>query len=270
MADLNELRRQVKAAQTRANKKVSRLRGKGVNVAGTTYDPRRNISNIKKYNAKQLTSYLGQLNSFVDRATGFVPGAEGVPINKAEWNAYKRAEAQYNKIAQSHYESVSKTFIPRQGMTVAQYDEHVRGNTPRAKGGANRPLEPVARDSINVANEDKLRKLRKQLESKAQQKYLPGQIKMQRKLVQGVVDSMGDPELSETMQSLTNDQFDTMFNYTDAARDVFSTYQFLRLLNANNADETQANVHDNDREEVREWLQWAKSLPPRGNRKNRR
>src|SRR5690606_27809505 len=103
-------RAEVRRRQLAAQRKVNRLKNKGVEISGTPFDVRRNPSNISKYNKKQLNSYLNQLNSFVDRRNAFVGGVEGKPIPRRSWNAYKRVERAYQKAVEAHYAGIKDTF----------------------------------------------------------------------------------------------------------------------------------------------------------------
>jgi len=266
---LDDLRKQVIERQRAANRKVNRLRNKGVQIVGTGHDVRRDIGNVGKYNARQLQAYLGQLNSFIDRSNSFVPGSQGTPIRRSVWNEYKRAERAYNRKAEEHYSGVQGTFVPQAGMTIVQFDTSVRPNTVRARGGVNRPLEPQRFDSFEIANEKRLADLTKRLQSKSRQEYLPAQIRKQRRTLNKAVQDFGDPELNALAKSLTDEQFDILFNYTDAPRDMFEGYHFLKLLATGKADKAQASIHEDSAYETRQWLEWASKLPTRGNRKNR-
>lgn len=269
--DINELRDEVRRRQQAAQRKVSRLRRKGVDIAGTAFDVRRDPSNIGRYNTKQLRSYLGQLNSFVDRRNAFVGGNEGTPIPRSSWNAYKRAERAYQKTAEAHYSSVKDTFIPAAGKTVQGFDNTMRRTRRRGGGGVPRPFEQFPPlQPFEVMDEKKLKLLQRRLERKTSGDYLPKELKRQRHQMLQAVNEFGDPSLNELAKGLTDDQLDTLWNYTDAPRDLFAGYHFLKLLSTGKADEAQANIHEDASHETRQWLEWASTLPPRQNGKNRR
>lgn len=269
--DINELRDEVRRRQQAAQRKVSRLRRNGVEIVGTPFDVRRDPSNIARYNTKQLRSYLGQLNSFVDRRNAFVGGNEGVPIPRSSWNAYKRAERAYQKVVESHYAGVKDTFIPTAGKTVQGFDKTMRRTRERGKGGVPRPFEQFPPlQPFEVMDEKKLKRLQQRLEQKTSSGYLHKELKRQRYQMLQAVNEFGDPSLNELAKGLTDEQLDTLWNYTDAPRDLFAGYHFLQLLSTGKADEAQANIHEDASHEARQWLEWASSLPPRENRKNRR
>ena len=269
--DINELRAEVRRRQQAAQRKVARLRRKGVEVAGTPFDVRRDPTNISRYNSRQLQSYLGQLNEFTSRRNAFVPGNEGTPIRAGNWRAYKRAEKAYLDTVAKHYEGVKNTFIPAAGKTVQGFDASMRRKREAGKGGVPRPLEAIAElQSFEVMDEKKLARLQRRLESKTKADYLPFELKRQRRTMLGAVAEFGDPELTAMAKGLTDDQLDTLWNYTDAPRDLFAGYHFLQLLSTGKADEAQANIHEDSSFETRKWLEWASNLPSRQDRKNRR
>jgi hypothetical protein len=268
---INELRQEVLRRQRAATAKVNRLKRKGVNVSGTEHDIRRESANVSRYNSKQLQTYLGQLNNFVSRSNSFVGGSEGTPISRKAWTAYKKAENAYLSKASQHYEDVKDIFIPEAGKTVEGFDTTMRRKRERGKGGVPRPLEAFStRESYEVVNEKRLEKLRKDLERKASPDYLPSQLKKQRRQMLDSVAVYGDPYLTQLAKDLSNEQLDTLWNYTDAPRDLFAGYHFMQLLATGKADEAQANIHEDDSYEAEKWITWAYNITPRGNGKKRR
>ena len=269
--DINELRDEVARRQQAANRKVQRLNRKGVSLSGTTFDVRREPSNIGRYTRKQLSTYLNQLNSFVDRRNAFVSGVEGVPIRKASWDAYKRTERAYLKRVEQHYSGVKDTFIPAAGKTVQGFDKTMRRTRTPGMGGVPRPLEALPElQPFEVMDEKKLARLQRRLEGKLDKGFLPKELKKQRRQMNRAVAEFGDPELVKLAKGLSDTQLDTLWNYTDAPRDLFAGYHFMQLLSANKADEAQASIHEDSAAETRQWLEWAATLEPRQNRKNRR
>ena len=269
--NLNELRAEVAKRQKAANAKIARLRRKGVQVADSEFDVRREPSRVARYNSKQLQSYLGDLNSFTNRRNQFVAGAEGVPIRAHKYNHAMRTAREYNSFVEDYYFNVAGTNIPQQGMTVADFDRDVRADRRRGKGGVSRPLSVEQRQAFEFANEKGLTTWRDNLEQKMRPGYLAGKLKYQRSQMMDAIGNYGDEKLTELAKSLDDEQFDTLWNYTDAPRQIFEGYHYAKLLSTGNAaDETDANIHEDASEETRQWLTWAATLPPRGNGKKRK
>lgn len=266
--DINELRAEVRRRQRAANKKVSRLKARGVQLGGTEFDPRREARNIGRYNTAQLKSYLSDLNKFTSRENAFVAGAGGTPIRRSTYEAYTRAQRRYNMVAESAYEAVKSTFIPSHGMTVEQFDAGMLSKRPGANVGATRPLAPFRRAANEIVSEERMRELTKLLETKARPTFVRRKIKSQRDQMMKALQEFGDLDLLERASKLTNFQLDVLWNYTDAPRDFFSGYHHAKLFAANPADETASQIHEDAAYETRQWVEWASQLKP--NRKNRR
>lgn len=264
MVDVNDLRAEVARRQKAAQAKVARLKRQGVELSGTVYDVRRDASRVSRYNSKQLRSYLGELNSFMKRTNQFVAGSEGAPIRAGVWRNYKRQEQEYINFVQSHYEGLKDTFIPRAGKTVEGFDKKMRRTREPGKGGVPRPLEMFAPlNPYDVVSEEKLEAMRKNMINKLAPDFVPKTAQKQKFQILEAVKAFGDEKLTQMANDMTLEQVDTLFNYTDAPRDLFAGYYFQKLLAANKADETDALIHEDDKDEVKAWLSWASSLPPR-------
>lgn len=261
--DINELRAEVARRQQAAQRKVARLRRAGVNIAGTEYDVRRDRGRVSRYNTKQLSSYLSQLNTFVDRRNAFVGGVEGAPLPRADWRAYQKAEKAYKNAVDRHYENVKNVFIEQSGVTVGEFDKRMRRERGRGTGGVPRPLEDLpSMEPFQITSAKRLRELTRRTSEKADGSFVPAQLKKQKFLLLQAVAAYGDQALSKQAKELTDYQLDVMWNYTDAPRDLFGGYQYMTLLSNNKADETQASIYEDASFEARQWLNWASKLTP--------
>lgn len=268
--NLNELRAEVIKRQKAATAKIARLRRQGVQVAGSEFDVRRDPNRVSRYNSRQLQSYLNDLNQFNNRRNQFVGGAEGVPIRAHIFKHAMRSAAEYNSFVEDYYANVSGIDIPQAGMKVAEFDRDVKGDRKRGKGGVSRPLEAERRQAFEFEGEQGLLAWRNNLEKKMRPGYLEGKLAFQRSQMMDALKHYGDDSLMQMAEGLTNEQFDTLWNYTDAPRQIFEGYHFAKLLGVGQADETEANIHEDEYEETRQWLNWAGNLAPRQNRKNRK
>lgn len=268
--DINELRAEVMRRQKAANAKIARLRRKGVQIAGSEFDVRRDPNRVGRYNSRQLQSYLGELNEFTQRRVQFVPGSEGVPIRAHIFNHAQRTAREYNAMVRQHEEQVGDTFIPKAGMTANEFMRDVVGTRKRGKGGKVRPLTAEDRRSFEFVSEDKIVKWRESMERKMRPDYLKDTIEKQKYKMYELIDHFGDDKLSELAKSLTNDQVNVLWNYTDAPRDMFNSYYMARLTSTGKADDTFARIDEDSISDVKDWLEWAGTLTSRGNRQNRR
>lgn len=270
MLDINELRAEVARRRKAAQSKIARLRRKGVRLEGSQFDVRRDPHRVGRYNSRQLQSYLGELNEFTQRRVQFVPGVEGTPIRAHVFKHAQRTANEYNAMVQKHEQDVSNIFIPKAGMTAGEFMRDVVGTRKRGKGGKVRPLTVEARNSFEFVSEDKIMKWRESMERKMRPNYLNDSIEKQKYKMYELIDHFGDDKLSEIAKSLSSEQVNVLWNYTDAPRDMFNSYYMARLTSTGKADDTFARIDEDSTSDVKDWLEWASNLSPQGNRSNRR
>lgn len=264
-----EIREEVMRRQKAATAKIARLKRQGVQLSGSEYDVRRDPSKVARYNSTQLRSYLGQLNEFTNRNRQFVPGSEGVPIPRHIWNQLERTQAEFKTFSENHYNGVKDTFIPQRGVTIGKQDSDVLGKA-RAKGGVSRPISFEDRKAYEFPNAERVKDMRDAMEQKMRTSYLPKKLTDQHDQLMEAIKVFGNDDLTTIAQNLTYDQVDALWNYSDAPRDLFAGYHHQKLLAAGKADDTDSNIHDDAEYETRQWLDWAASIPSRGNRTNRK
>lgn len=263
--ELARLRAEVRARHRAAGNKVSRLRARGVELAGTGYDVRRNAANIKKYNTRQLKSYLNELNSFNARTNGFVAGDSGVPLPAAKWREYKRLEKKYNQIGNREYEKVGDTFLPQAGVKVRDRRKML---SQSALGEAvHSPYQEINRRARGIVNEQALDKLTEQMRGKTSRDYLPGEIAKSREQFMDMLKEIGNPEYIDAANKLSDDQFDTLWNYTSFASEVSSDYEIMKMKARGEEERAHAKIHKDNSDSISELLQWAELLPERKRRR---
>lgn len=278
--DINDIRAEVLRRQKAANAKIARLRRKGVQLAGSEFDVRRDPGKVARYNSKQLQSYLGQLNEFTHRRNQFVALSEGVPARAHVYNHAQRIAAEYNAFVQEHESAILGTKLPSVASgnpaleaaksTIGDFQQNIAGKRARGKGGVSRPLNIEERNAFEFVSEARIQDWQNSLRQKMRPGYMSERIEKQRYQMLQAVSNFGDTELMEMAKNLNDEQLDTLWNYTDAPRDLFSGYHMHQLMSANKADSTAESIHEDATYETREWLQWAANLPARGNRSNRK
>jgi hypothetical protein len=265
MPSLNELRAEARRRQQAANAKVRRLRAKGVEVEGTNYDPRRDISRINRYTRQQLTNYIGELNAFTSRGNQYTRLANGF-VPSREWRAYKAPERQYNRIGKRQYDRVSDLQLPNTGMTVSERDATMRPTNPKIRRGSGeavrRIYEPVNLRPEQVDSPEALRKLIAFRKRQISRKYEPEQIARQRREMRGMVARIGDDEIRKATESLTEDQFKVLWNYGSFATDLSRDYERIQLLATGGAAAEQDRVHEDARADIIDAVNWAKTNVP--------
>lgn len=260
MSELERLRELVRKRRSAVTGKIARIRrNTGVDITGRDEDPRRPTDVIKRYNKRQLNRYLGELNAFQSRSVGFVAGAGGVPIPKDRWRQYKRLEAKYNEIGAKHEAAVADIFLPTSGMTLRQRQAMIH---PTAVGEVvNMPYMATDRDPRQVPSVKALDKLIKEMNRRTSADYLPGEIKKSRKQLSDMLKTAGLPEVASRARSLSDAQFDTLWNYTNFATVVSLSYELMKLRSADAKERWHDSVLEDARNDVGELLDWASELP---------
>lgn len=217
--DIEFLRELVKKRRSAVTSKENRIRrNTGITIQGTQEDPRRPPSVVKSYNAKQLNSYLGDLNAFMSRGNGYIPDASGGFIRKSNWLAYKRIERVNNALAKAEFASFAEVHDPVRNMTVREAEVLFTPDSKRAQGDIrHRPYSVVDRKPENIKNAKALDTLKKQLEGKQNPAYLPKAIKASRKQAGMMMDNAGVSELKKVLAKLSDNQFNFLWNYTGFA-----------------------------------------------------
>jgi len=262
--ELDALRAEVKRRHKAATAKVSRLRTRGVELGGTGYDVRRDLTKVKRYNATQLRAYANRLESFVSRANAYVPGDSGVPLPAAKWREYKSLEKKYNQIGNREFDKVANTFLPQPGVRVKDRRKML---AQTALGEAvNQPYQEINRRSRNITGESALDQLTEQMRKKTSREYLPEEIAKSREQFMDMLKKIGNTEYSEAAENLSDDQFDILWNYTSFANEVSSDYEIMKLKARGTQERAHEKIHEDNAHTINELLQWAQFLPKKKKR----
>lgn len=210
---LSELRSQVLKRQRAASRKVSRLRSKGVEVAGTKADVRRDPGKIARYNRTQLEAHLNRVNTFVDRRTQYVPDTYGRPVKAEVFKAYKSVEQQLKNIVDSEYARFKDTKIPGKKDTVGDRMSRVTAKFRHAGSATNSPFVQIERDSKNFRSEAKIRQMTAAYKKKLRTNFLKKNLKVDREVVEKQLTTLGRDDLIARVNKLNNDAFNALFNF---------------------------------------------------------
>lgn len=267
-SELESLRKEVRKRRSAVTAKENRIkRNTGVDIRGTKEDPRRPLDVVDKYNKTQLRNYLNKLNAFMNRSVGYVAGAGGVPIPKKDWLEYKKLEKQYNSVGAMHFEDVANIFIPNAGMTIKQRDATIRPDSITAQGDiVVRPYSEISRNSTNIATPESIKKLIADMKKKTSKGYLSGMIKAAREQLNQMLDNIGNSELKTEANSLSDNQFNILWNYTNFATNVSGIYNIFQMQTVDSKDKWWSTVVEDYSNDIRELFDWAKSLPANQNK----
>jgi biotin operon repressor len=227
---VQQLRADLKKAQAAANKKVSRLKAQGVQVAGTEFDPRKPLGHAQVLTARQLEAQLTRLREFTSRGTQFVADAKHRPIPRREWVEYKNAENIHNARVQREATAYGPIVLPS-GETVAARQakmkaDHARMGNPSVQG----PHQSITRQPFNVKNREALKKLTRDAKRKMKPEYDKAENKRQRAEVNQILDTIKNDQLRKDIDSLSNDQFNILWNYTNFPDALTTMYEMMQLV----------------------------------------
>lgn len=210
---LAALRTAAKAKQAAAVRKVSRLKAKGVDIAGSEFDPRKSWNTVKNYNSKQLSAYSKRLDEFNNRYNRFVGTSDRSPVQLSEFRRYKAVEKAYNAIADNVLGTVGDMLPPGSGETI---NERFSGKLKNRPVGdtTNRPFTKHDLSSRNFRTPASMRKMFGALKAKLQPDYASKSNDSAMASVNKILDDLGEPDLKKAIGDLTEEQFNVLWNWT--------------------------------------------------------
>lgn len=260
-AELQELRQLVRERQRAANKKVSRIQNvKRIQIRGSQYDPRRDLSRVDKYNKAQLKSYLDKLNTFTGRSTQFVMGANREPIRAEKWREYKRLERKLNERLQAPSKKLKDVKLPS-GRTVGEMSAQ-RDRPGMRDHSEVIPLRRINRTSKAIVGERGLDWVMKDVKKRLDPDDFKRRVRNQRSSARKMAAMTGNEQLMNDLDKLSDEQFHVAWQYTDLPETLAVKYKELGAENVLTFDDDSTD-HSTD------IVQWASTLPiGRGFRNN--
>ena len=230
--EIARMRAHAVARHKAATKKISRnKRAGGAEIGGSSFDPRRDLSKVKNYNAKQLATYVSQLDKFVSRRTQFVPDVQRRPMPMSAWQRAKQAEKQLNNINSKSFAKVKDLKLPS-GWTVEQKLSQTDPIHPHMHNPAsNSAHKEILRRSRSIASLQALEKLEMNLRKRAtpqHQKFLEQQARLS---VKKMLEIMGDEEMQNRIAKMSSGKFNFMWNYSGKfAMDMSLQYESFKKM----------------------------------------
>jgi hypothetical protein len=260
--ELNRLRREALQAQRRVNNKVSRLKAKGVHIAGSKHDPRTDAKKIGVYTAKQLISYINKAESFTSRKTSFVGGVEGKPIPKELFLKYKRLEAIRNNVVDARMSERGHYMVPGLGKTIQEREDSLfKGK--RAQGGpVSKEFVKFNRSPENINGVEGLTKLIRDYQKKNKRATTPKMIKEWREQLDEMLKTIGNDNYRERANALSDYQFDIMFDNSEFAGNASLLYEMAKSMASGRKQAWFDGVSPGAHNAITDALEWAeKELP---------
>lgn len=279
MSELSELRADVQRLRTLTTKKISRIRRThGAELSGTEFDPRRAPGIEKRYTKKQLTAYRNELQGLLNRKTQYVGLGGGQPLRRERFQAYKRVEDQLRERATKRFSGVRELANP-ENVSIADamfttmpslhrpyYDHRVNSEHPATI--PNR--DPEGFTSVKKF-EDLFLNLQRKLSGGYQAEFLEegkGQFRE-------MAEYVGQPELMDRINELTDEQWATLWEYGGVANDMSLAYHMQKVMNSREEEGMPVEAFFMNRYEVamgrvNQYLDWAANLKLDGTDKKAR
>ena len=265
---LAALRALAKARHRAAGKKVSRIERDNSKpmLRGTAHDPRRDLSKVGKYNARQLETYINKLDIFISRKTQFVSDAYNKPIPIQTWRKWQAAEAARNKRKADLFNKVKDLQLPTGHGTIGELEQRTRPSRPEmARPAEVNPYTPSFRKSTSFTSEKSLKRMLK----KAEKQWSSQDIKKRTKRARETIKKMApyfdkDGSLGRRIDKLSDYQLNILWNYTGRFSEQASMkYEMMKnsLSWREQADPSQLEGLDNAiDEELDSLVSWAETL----------
>jgi hypothetical protein len=266
--DIKALRNLAKARQRAAGKKISRLKSRGVDIAGTGYDPRKDIANINRLNGKQLNAFIERLDTFTSRSTSFVAsGNPRDPFTRAQWNRYEKGRKAIRNKGVAEQNKFSNVPLMNQDQTIGQRDSTsaTRREGLKTYGDVTTRLyeDMGPLRSTDVMSPAKLNQIIKSQEKRLAAGYAPKKLAEQREQALDMAASFGDDKMMEDIKDLSDDEFNMWFNYTAEASNLKRGYVKNKDMANGKDDPSAMQIAEDSHQDLVESLAWAKN--PFGN-----
>jgi hypothetical protein len=231
--DLSRIRAEIKRREKAVNDKVRRVKSTvGVDVSGSTYDPRRDSKVTSRYNKAQSLAYLNKLNEFTDRRNQFIAGAQGVPLSKRDVGILVAKQNRLNMMV-ANRKAANWNLSLSGGMTVGEQETTFSNpNRKRARGEPTyKPLQISDIKAHQIKDGTALQTLIASVTAKLDPSYVPRALSKQRLSALKMADEIGSKEMRDGILALTDNQFDVLWNYVpNFARDLSHDYVMFTAM----------------------------------------
>jgi len=258
--------RLAKLAGNAARKIARNKRDKGVIIAGTDQDPRRDPTKVAKYNSRQLDAYERQLRQFNSRTTQFEAGVRGAPLPRAKWLDYKKSEQAVRNKFEADMAPHANTKLPLgkddkgrlvlSDETIKNRQDKMRTKHPTA---LNMAYVPPERKPFNVKDLDSLTKLTKANKKRMTARWSQQEHKRAQKELQQMVAVFEDEELSNMVKGMTKGQFNVLWNFTRFADNMSITYHHYQKKYTPKQKMPQELI-DNELNQAKTLIEWVKKM----------
>ena len=234
--EIDKLRAEVIKRQRAASNKMSRLRRQqGVEVSGSSYDPRKSRDHINRLNTSQLNALLGRINDFTSRSTQFINTGNGA-VSRADWQKFERNLERANAVKRKRRETVGQEKIGP-GTETAEKRRHNRyGTAPRSSADGGYTSSPFDEQTVipeMVQGLEALKRLSKRFARDADPGHERKNMKSWRKSAFDMLEALGSYDLAGAVMAMPLRNFRKLW-YSGFAEAIAPKYmQYMRSLQRN-------------------------------------
>lgn len=236
--ELKRIRQEIAKRRRAATAKVNRVqRSKGISLAGTNIDPRKEVGHENKLNLKQAQTYLSKLDTFASRNTQFEKGKKGKIIDGVTWHRIehltsrleKKVQAEKEALAQYHpmMTAQDESIVPNPDMTVRDKRDNL-AKKPTAISDKYSYYSVYRKTPQQFEDNEKLELLRINLIEQLSPQYIGKKRKQAREHVMKALITMGELDIMEGMHALSNKQFDILWADPEFRDTLFMKYGYMQ------------------------------------------
>lgn len=250
---------------TAVQRKVARLRReKGVEIAGTNFDPRIDRARISKMSTRELNRFIANANAFTDRRVQYVAGHKGAPLDASVVRRLQRKEsaikAQHDEIMQN----IGTIEAPFTGMSISQREQM----RPTVKAGGEaftRTFSPELTNIGNVVSNEALAKLEEWRDKQMAPDYARSRINSSRDEANAMLKKIGLDDLTQRFKALSDEQFFIMWEYGPYAGGISLMYEIALQSGDEEMIGSDLDVFEGTRQEIESVLNWIEEIQPNVN-----
>lgn len=205
----------VRDAERRARRKMSRLRARGIDTRSISP-----IRDIDKRDTWGLKSYARQLEKFISRDNRYVPGAAGTPLPYVEFRDYKRYERELNKRRQREWNAIKSAKVYGTDMTIEE-----REAVGTLKGRLSSRLLDVQPESFRSVSE--IRKRVTNLKRMLSPTYEHNRYVTLKENLLEAANKMGNDDLVNVIDDMNETQLRVLYMQSDFVETVMMSYEWI-------------------------------------------
>lgn len=260
--ELNKLRAEARKRRNAATRKIARnRREKGINVAGSEYDPRKSPDAIERMNTSQLNSYIKRLNNFTSRDTQFISTGGG-PVSRRDWAKFKAAETKANTRSAIRAKRVGNLKLPIGDMTISEREASIFGDkrVKRADGSViNSPFPSWDHKPEQMNGPEALRQMQKAMMKQTSPERQRSNMRSWRGSALKMLEELGLQDMTLELEELTDKQFEALW-LGGFAHKLQPLYTIFKTRNAGRKSRWYDDASSDQAEQIKLYVDWAQRI----------